>query len=330
MTDHLNASLTDDDVTQLYLTILRRPPESPEAIAHHRMHSKTLIGLINGLLGSPEFRMGERERNAGTLQLTGEPPECFVTYTVDNAIGQHIRMQGHFEEHHIGDVVRRLYPQGLNKPVFVDIGANIGTHALYALRNGFAQALCVEPEPGNFRLLRVNQILNNLDSRCRNVMAAVTDVAGEVVLELAQENYGDHRVHGHAEGHRAGAEYFRESERPRIAVPAIPLDRILAEQGVDPAEIGLAWIDTQGHEGHVLAGGGGMIEAQVPMAIEFWPYGLERAKGYGKLRAALARCRHIETVREGTPMRLEEVDAAYDRLLARPDKEAAYLDLLLP
>ncbi len=325
MSDLMTKALDDADVDALYRAILRRPPESAEAIRHHREHSRTVIGLVGTLLGSDEFRFGERERNAGTMQLTGEPPHCFVTFTGDDAIGAQIRWNGHFEEHHVGEVMRRLGVDPARKPWFVDIGSNIGTHSLFALRNGFERALCVEPEPRNFRLLRVNQILNGFDARCRNVMAAVTDFNGTITLELADDNLGDHRV----KGSQAGDEHFRESGRQHVEVPARTFDDIIAEQGVDPGGIGLAWIDTQGHEGQVLSRADSLLSARVPMVIEFWPYGLDRVAGFPRLREVLARCGRIETVGSGELMDMAAIDAAYATLLQQPEKGAAYLDLVL-
>ena len=43
--------------------------------------------------------------------------------------------------------------------------------------------------------------------------------------------------------------------------------------------LGLVWIDAQGHEGHILTGARSLHGADVPVLIEFWPYGLERAGG---------------------------------------------------
>ncbi|MCZ8181496.1 MAG: FkbM family methyltransferase [Beijerinckiaceae bacterium] len=325
MTDLLNKPLEDADVEALYLAILRRAPESAETIRSHRESSRTVGGLLNALLGSQEYRQRIREWTAGSMQLTGEPPHCFVTHTHDDAIGMQVRWNGHFEEHHVGEVVRRLGVDPAAKPWFVDIGANIGTHSLFALRNGFGQALCVEPEPRNFRLLRVNQILNGVDARCRNVMAAVTDFNGEITLELADDNLGDHRV----QGSQPGEEHFRESGRQLVQVPARMFDDILREQDVDPGSIGLVWIDTQGHEGQVLSRAGSLLAHHVPMVIEFWPYGLDRVAGYPRLREVLARCGRIETVRSGERMDLAAVDAVYAALLQQPEKGAAYLDLVL-
>ena len=57
--------------------------------------------------------------------------------------------------------------------VFVDVGANIGTQTLYALKfGGFDRAVCFEPEPKNLRSLRINLLINDLTDRVSIVEAA--------------------------------------------------------------------------------------------------------------------------------------------------------------
>ena len=47
-----------------------------------------------------------------------------------------------------------------------------------------------------------------------------------------------------------------------------------------PAELlgreSLVWIDTQGHESHVLRGAKNLFSSGTPFVMEFWPYGLVR------------------------------------------------------
>ncbi len=149
---------------------------------------------------------------------------------------------------------------------FVDVGANIGTSTVPALKRfGAARALCLEPEPENAKLLRCNLILNDLERAAHVVQTAVSDERGEVELLISRGNLGDHRVH--LGGHRAADTVSWES----TMVPARPLDDVLAESGVEAAEVGLLWIDTQGYEPHVLRSAAHLLDYGVPTVIEYWP-----------------------------------------------------------
>jgi NhaP-type Na+/H+ or K+/H+ antiporter len=47
--------------------------------------------------------------------------------------------------------------------------------------------------------------------------------------------------------------------------------------------VALTWIDVQGHEAAVLAGGAAVFEKQIPLFVEHWPYGLRTGSGLDKL-----------------------------------------------
>lgn len=71
-----------------------------------------------------------------------------------------------------------------------------------------------------------------------------------------------------------------------MSVPAWRLDRALAE--LDVNDLTLVWVDTQGHEAHVLAGATETQRCRVPWVIEYWPYGLRRANGIDLLHSLIA------------------------------------------
>lgn len=259
----------------------------------------------------------------------------FVTDLSDAMIGEQLRTQGHFEEDHIDRVLQLLTTVGIavSKTLFLDIGANIGTHSLHALTIGFASALCVEPDPDNFRLLRINQILNGVDHRCHDVLAAASDRDDEGTLERSPTNFGDFRVR-----RREGAvQRHDESQWATGSVHLRTLDGILKEAEVSADDIGLAWVDTQGHEGFVFAGGATLLTARAPVVCEFWPYGLERSGAYASLRLALAQSkRKIYDLRTSiqsnrlVQINLEQLDMAYRAMLAgETETSSPHTDLLL-
>ena len=54
-------------------------------------------------------------------------------------------------------------------------------------------------------------------------------------------------------------------------------------------DVGLAWIDVQGHEGHVLAGAEALLDSEVPIVCEYWPEGLGSAEGLDRFHEAASR-----------------------------------------
>ncbi len=176
----------------------------------------------------------------------------------------------------IAKLVRELSPRPEPpESTFLEIGANIGTATVVALRNGgFERAECFEPMPDNAALFRENLELNGLDGRARIHQVALSDSEGVVDFEISPANSGDGRVR-----HKSEPGTLGEQDREVVQVPASRLDTFLTDGTIDLDRIGLAWIDAQGSEGGVLAGGRRLLESDVPVIVEFWPYGLDRAGG---------------------------------------------------
>src|SRR6516225_8996902 len=79
--------------------------------------------------------------------------------------------------------------------VFVDVGAHIGTHTVYALRTWrFARAIAFEPEPRNADLLVRNLEANGLSQAAVIVPKAAGAAPGVAVLHLHPRNTGAHAI----------------------------------------------------------------------------------------------------------------------------------------
>jgi FkbM family methyltransferase len=158
---------------------------------------------------------------------------------------------------------------------FVDVGANIGTTTLAALRAGFTAVIACEPELENVRLLRANVALNGERDRVRVHRVAVSDRAGTVTLDVVPGRTGLSYVVSDSEAPLRG--------QPQ-EVPAARLDDL-----VDPGDVGLLWIDVEGHEGRVLAGARRLVERSIPLVLELNPKGLRRTGGSDVLADVLRR-----------------------------------------
>lgn len=218
-----------------------------------------------------------------------------IRYLIDTAdrgpITLRIFSEGTYEEPlvtRVSDLLADVLdePRPLENRAFVDVGANIGTATLVALKRfGAATALALEPHPANLRLLRMNLIANELEERVAVMAVAASDGPGELELEMATHNIGDHRIRTGAESGRGAVD---EAARAVITVPAVRLDEAVSEAGIGSDEIGLVWIDVQGHEPQVLRGADALIDAAVPILIEYWPYGLTRAGGLDRLHRIIS------------------------------------------
>jgi FkbM family methyltransferase len=185
-----------------------------------------------------------------------------------------------------------LLPSDRKPKTLIDIGANVGSIGVSAAKQGlFTRVLLIEPDPLNFRLLRANTILSQVEDQVEIINVALGDGSSESLdFELSGDNFGDHRVRAreHSDDHhrdqkeRESLERFDESKRQVISVPASTLDSVLTElsrRGAWPENSeALLFMDTQGYEGHILKGASSFLSRSTGAIVtEFWPYGLERA-----------------------------------------------------
>lgn len=183
--------------------------------------------------------------------------ELLIVPTSDTGIGLEVFVKGGARNDMkvLGRAVRALERAGVSMPsdpVFVDVGANLGTTTVSALlRRGFSSAVALEPSAENIETLRLNLVANAIDDRVRVLQAAASDAEGEVFLELSPLSSGCHRI-----GEDGGG---------AVAVEAVTLDGLVSRRAIDPARVGLLWLDTQGHESNVLRGASKLLELGIPL-----------------------------------------------------------------
>jgi FkbM family methyltransferase len=209
----------------------------------------------------------------------GDPRLLF--YTSDNTVGPGIYKNDGYDEDILTYALDYL-GQPQQHGTVVDIGGNVGAIAVsLAARHGATRVVAFEPEPKNFKLLTCNVILNDLDERIIVEQTAITDSNTLVTLELAERNFGDHRIR--LQNSRGE---LSEESRSTIQVPGRRLDDALEAAGID--DVALLWLDTQGHEGHILAGAPRLLARRLTWVAEYWPYGLRRANGLDLFHSLVA------------------------------------------
>ena len=219
--------------------------------------SKTLFSLLRS--GPPLLRRAAYDAMPVPYLVAGHP-EHFVVSTADKVIGREVFLHGEFDFAKLQTALAILAREGHPAPThLIDVGANIGTITIPALKRGLIQtATAIEPHPHNLRLLRANIALNGLEDRVTVLAQAVGDRSG-VTLHLHESatNSGNHSI---------GAE--------GIPVSSSKLDDLDL-----PSAPSLLWMDIEGYEGHALHGATRMLAAGIALVCEFNPTFLEQSEG---------------------------------------------------
>jgi FkbM family methyltransferase len=172
---------------------------------------------------------------------------------------------------------------------FIDVGANIGTQTIYAMRTGqFCGAIAIEPEPHNLELLRRNLAFNGLADQVHVIAAAASSQNAQATLVRDRQNFGAHSLEPNW------------SATPGTAVTVVThtIDHILASLNIAPEDVGLVWIDVEGHEIETLRGMQISRAAHVPIVSEI-SLGSQSPENVEILRAMLTpdytRVQHLKS-----------------------------------
>jgi FkbM family methyltransferase len=205
------------------------------------------------------------------FQFFSSSNESYVLLSKDKTISQEVYTNGEFG---FSTFLKAINILGPNFKIinFIDIGANIGTISIPVVKRGYAlNAYCFEPSPENFNVFKANIYLNDLSNYIKAFNIALGSEKNQsLVFELSDTNSGDHRVRVNNEDG-----IYKEQNRKTITVKSECLDDMLPN--FYDKKTTLIWIDTQGYEGFILRGAQKVLKHQIPLVVEFWPYGLERA-----------------------------------------------------
>ena len=170
-------------------------------------------------------------------------------------------------------LTQKFYGIDDSEGLFLDLGANIGTTGIYFLKK-FApnlKLLAFEPDPENFKLLRTNLILNDVENFIVENYG-LGDEETEMTMYKAPWNPGANR-------------FFRErDDQETEIIKIIPLDKYFAEKNISAKDVKYIWIDTEGFEAQVLLGMKNILtENQAPVFLEFNPQRWQETGYYEKM-----------------------------------------------
>jgi len=208
---------------------------------------------------------------------TTTPHGVFLVHTADQHVGRTLfGKQARGDMGVLGRAVRILEALSgrgaIRGTTFLDAGANIGTTTVPAIvSNGFARAFSFEPEAENFKTLKLNLIANDVDDRVSAMNVALSNEVGSIELAVNPSRSGMHWVISDDSqletARHAGAV---------VTVPTLTLDSLIADGHFEATDVGLLWMDAQGHEGHILRGAQQLVSRGVPLALEWDPAGLDQ------------------------------------------------------
>lgn len=197
-----------------------------------------------------EFTYGRSRKDRHSIRIEAVHPS--------DHIFRMIRGNGTFYELDLLEHLRTLFSWE-ERPVVIDVGANIGNHAVFFAKYVASHVVAIEPNPVVLPVLERNLRNNPGDGSWSILATALGAEEGVGVMELpagAEENLGMARVR------QKGTE-----DIPGESVTVTTLDRVVADlydSGRLDAPVQLIKIDVEGMETDVLRGASRTIERFAP------------------------------------------------------------------
>ncbi|MCS3743139.1 FkbM family methyltransferase [Rhizobium sp. BK661] len=196
------------------------------------------------------------------VSMTVDAGDHLMTFSPADYIGRKVFRKGHFERQHVDRLLAVLRERGLSHQpsCLLEIGGNIGTQTVYfALSGAYRRIVSMEPDPRNVELLRKNIDQNGLDGTVTVVNCAAGATTGRIDFFMNENNHGKSSA-------------FRKSPSDRkISVPVRPVTEVLQELLINPADIGLVWMDIEGYEPVACRSMTPLLSRRVPFYMEFTP-----------------------------------------------------------
>ena len=160
------------------------------------------------------------------------------------------------------DLAKKYFNVDERAGYFFDLGANIGTTGIYFCKKLAPNLKCLafEPDAENFKLLRINAILNDMEDKVTLVNFGLGDKFDEMTMYKDLFNPGHNNV------------TEPKDNVPTETIKIIPLDSYLDENKIAAEEVKYIWIDTEGFEPQVLLGAKNLlVKNPAPVHMEFNP-----------------------------------------------------------
>ncbi|MBI1355248.1 MAG: FkbM family methyltransferase [Acidobacteria bacterium] len=219
--------------------------------------SPELLGRL--LSADPEYNGGRWVMGSATLRDTrGEAP-CPATF--DTPLGVfHADLADEFDVEwfvdkflglNLAQTSRGLMPRIEPGDVVIELGGWVGVFTRYALRQGAAKVVVLEPVADTRECFRRAFAAELEDGRVELIEAAAWDRAGRLRMTLEGPN-----------NYTGGTEGWHVADEGPLEVAAVTVDAVVAELGLE--RVDLLEMDIEGAERHALAGARGTIRRFAP------------------------------------------------------------------
>lgn len=198
------------------------------------------------------------------LLVIGDFSDHSLAFHPYEYIGRNLLLKGAYQRETITQAFKTARKCGLvpEHGVFLDVGANIGTHTVYADKEGaFSRFFCIEPDCRNVEVLSVNVRLNGMDDRVRVFQCAAGSEAGVLPLHRSSTNFGASTLRANGMGDARGGD--------AVQVQVRRLDDMMGEAGVAADDIGFVWMDVEGYELPAMKGMGDYLSKVPVMVFEY-------------------------------------------------------------
>jgi FkbM family methyltransferase len=147
----------------------------------------------------------------------------------------------------------------------IDVGANIGNHAMYFAGVLGAEVIAIEPEPHNYFCLSLNALLNTKCSQihCWNIACGKKEDRTTLEMQI------DYNFGSWSAAHKATPNSTSGSFGNCVEVPVSTLDSVVNNNSL----VSILKIDVEGMEMDVLEGANRLISRHLPViAVECFTY----------------------------------------------------------
>jgi len=181
----------------------------------------------------------------------------FILFSKDYMISRSTYVDGPYDSFVLKKAIK-LLPKGFIRETLIDVGANIGTVSIPAIKDGFfKKSIAFEPNPKIYNILKINIFLNHLNKKIIPLDFCLSSKNNDnLSFKMSNTNYGDTR-------------FNKDNKNNSFPTNKVKkLDSFL--KLVNPLKT-LIKIDAQGFEPEVLLGSKLFLIFKPPLILELDP-----------------------------------------------------------